>query len=35
MSCIEVRGKIRNEYIEEWFYGDLLQDTEGKKVYYN
>lgn len=31
MSSIEVRGKIRNEYFEEWFYGDLLQDTEGKK----
>lgn len=30
MEQIEFRGKIRNEYTEEWFYGDLLQDTEGK-----
>lgn len=29
MSEIEFRGKMRNEYTEEWFYGDLLQDTEG------
>lgn len=29
MKEIEFRGKMRNEYTEEWFYGDLLQDTEG------
>ncbi len=29
MREIEFRGKIRNEDTEEWFYGDLLQDTVG------
>lgn len=29
MREIEFRGKIKNDWTEEWFYGDLLQDTEG------
>lgn len=27
----EFRGKMKNQYTEEWFYGDLLQDTSGNK----
>ncbi len=29
MREIEFRGKMINQYTEEWFYGDLLQDVKG------